>query len=427
MAKTTKLDLSALGMLLVSGLGIFTLLTATAGLTFTGLLALAAGGVSGEQALPFFSLAWAALLFSVLLAPALANAVIRLLNIDRPLLGIPHNLRLASVMMLFFPALVVFGDFISLHTRLTWFFLPPVQILVTVIPIIWIVEVGGSGLQMSGRRREWNLVGFNLTINQPFILAVEMLLLIILGSLAFLWLAGRPELVSELQRLAQRIIDAGMDPALIQRLIAPYLQQPAVILGSLIVIAGIIPLLEELLKPLALWGLAGRSFTPVDGFIGGMLCGATFALMETLGNLTNPVELWGAVVVGRFGTALLHITTSGLVGWGLASALSEGRYMRLGAIYLVSVSLHSLWNVFGVTMGFAPLINGNATSGFIRLSERLGSIAPAAMVVLAILLSFILVGSNRRLRMMSALLPQPGAERPEAAEASAADDANEPR
>lgn len=398
-----KFDLPAFLMLLLSGLGLLGMLTAAAGLAFAGLFALLAGGVLGDQALPLFSLAWAAGFFCLLLVPSLINAFIRLLNLNRPAIRLPRRLRLASLFMLFFPALVVSGDFLSLQSSFSWLLLPPLQVLVTIIPIWWIFEVGRRGLAVSERRGGWGLVSFNILVNQPLILAAEIALFLVLGALAALWLAGRPELFSEFQRLAQRVADAGMDPAALQRMLLPFLQQPLILLGILVMAAGLIPMLEELLKPLALWGLAGRGFTPVDGFVGGMLCGAIFALMETLGNLSNPLDLWAAVVVGRFGTALLHITTSGLVGWGLASALAEEKYARLGAVYLLAAGLHALWNVFGMMIGISPLIDGAGAPGFVLLNQRLGAVAPLAMAALTATMFLILLGSNRRLRKASRL------------------------
>ena len=229
MSRPEKLDLSALGMLLLGSLGILGFLTAAAGLAFTGLAAMLTGGLFGGQALPFFSLAWAALFFSFLLIPSLVNAFIQLLNLNRPLWGIPHHLRLATLLMLFFPALVISGDFLSLQSHLSWAWLPPIQILATVIPIFWIFEIGRRGLSLNGRRRGWGLVSFNLLINQPLILVAELVLILFLGVLAVFWLAGRPDLVVELQRLAQRITDSGMDPTLLQRMLLPFLQQPLVL------------------------------------------------------------------------------------------------------------------------------------------------------------------------------------------------------
>lgn len=403
MKDSPGLDLSAVGMLLLSGLGLLGALAMAGALALGGLAALITGDVFGGQALPFFSLAWTACFFALLLAPSLVNALIRLLNLQRPPLAFPERLRLASLLMVFFPALLLAGDLLARQKALSWLLLPLVQVLVTLIPVWWIFETGRRGLAMSGRQRAWGVISFNLVVGQPLILAVELLLVAGLIGLATLWLMGRPELVAEFQRLAQRLADSGMDPLLLERLFLPYLQRPPVLLGLLLIVAGLTPMLEELLKPLALWFLAWRGLTPVDGFVGGMLCGATFALMETLGNLSNPVDNWAVIVLGRLGTGLLHVVTSGLVGWGLASAVSEGRYLRFGTTYLLSVCLHSLWNVFSILMAVMVLFEPSGLDGFLALNYRLGNIAPLALFVLIVVMFLLLVGANRCLR--SAIQP----------------------
>jgi len=83
----------------------------------------------------------------------------------------------------------------------------------------------------------------------------------------------------------------------------------------------LIPLLEELLKPLAIWILVWRKLTPVEGFVAGLICGSAFGLIESIGNLASiSGSDWIIVVLGRTGTGLLHTVATGLVGWGLASA-----------------------------------------------------------------------------------------------------------
>ncbi len=49
------------------------------------------------------------------------------------------------------------------------------------------------------------------------------------------------------------------------------------IFGVLAVISGIVPLIEEILKPIALWSLVGKDLTDQEGFVAGLLSGAGFA------------------------------------------------------------------------------------------------------------------------------------------------------
>ncbi len=106
---------------------------------------------------------------------------------------------------------------------------------------------------------------FNLLINQPLILVAELVLILFLGVLAVFWLAGRPDLVAELQRLAQRITDSGwIPPCCSVCSCLSFSSRSSFLLFWFS--CRFDPMLEELLKPLALWGLVNRPFDPVDGF-----------------------------------------------------------------------------------------------------------------------------------------------------------------
>jgi len=88
-----------------------------------------------------------------------------------------------------------------------------------------------------------------------------------------------------------------------------------------------------------------------------MICGAAFALLESLGYLASPLGGdWPVLLIGRVGTGILHTVTSGLVGWGLASAWSNRNYTRLALAYFLAVFIHGLWNTFGLLMGVAEYL-----------------------------------------------------------------------
>jgi RsiW-degrading membrane proteinase PrsW (M82 family) len=108
----------------------------------------------------------------------------------------------------------------------------------------------------------------------------------------------------------------------------------------------------------ALWTLAGRKLTPQEGFVGGLLCGAGFALMENVFYFTTVLmaEDWLFMAIGRAGTGVLHMLASGLVGWGLAKAWQDGKWALLGFTTLGAFGLHGLWNVLALVSGMAPLL-----------------------------------------------------------------------
>ncbi len=73
---------------------------------------------------------------------------------------------------------------------------------------------------------------------------------------------------------------------------------------------------------MALWFLAGKKLTPSQGFIGGLIAGGCFALLETAGSIGVPTDLeWFTLLLGRTGTGLLHITLSGFGRLGISKPI----------------------------------------------------------------------------------------------------------
>ena len=92
---------------------------------------------------------------------------------------------------------------------------------------------------------------------------------------------------------------------------------------------------------MALWFLAGRKLTPSQGFVGGLLAGACFAAIETLGSIGTPLDnSWYGLLFGRIGTGLLHISLSGIVGWGIASAFYYKKWWLAVFNYFGAVLMH---------------------------------------------------------------------------------------
>jgi RsiW-degrading membrane proteinase PrsW (M82 family) len=126
--------------------------------------------------------------------------------------------------------------------------------------------------------------------------------------------------------------------------LAPYITNPLVILSILVFAAVLTPLIEEAVKPAVIWFLGKRLRSPAEGFVLGAFCGAGFALMEGLIAASSATQIWGFGLAGRAPASLMHITSSGLLGWAIASAQLEKHYGRLALTYLLSVSIHGLWN-----------------------------------------------------------------------------------
>jgi RsiW-degrading membrane proteinase PrsW (M82 family) len=280
--------------------------------------------------------------------------------------------------------------------------LPPLQLMIIAIPTWWLIEVIRYKLPAVSRQREWGLVNFSIFVTTPVLMLVEIVAFLILLAIFALWVTSQPALMAELERAMGQILIAPSDPQALLDIFAPYLSNPWVIAATIGAAALLVPMIEELLKPLGVLLLAGRNPTQADGFVAGALCGAAFGLVESLLYLTNPAgDGWAELAVGRTGTVLLHTATTALVGWALARAWRGRGGLRLLGAYLLAVALHGLWNGLAVLTGFGAILQDSP-----ERSPFLSSLAfasPIGIVLLGVTLFGVLLWGNRRLRQQAAL------------------------
>jgi hypothetical protein len=278
---------------------------------------------------------------------------------------------------------------------LTWIFLPLLTLFVIVPPIWMLFGIGTKGIELGPRWRVFSILGIGMTIGPMFMIVLELVILvgaIVIGSV--LTAIKQPALFQELSNLG-KIIQQETNQEVVLKMLAPYIGNPIVIASILGYIALIVPLIEELLKPLAVWIFARKIDTPAQGFAMGMLSGAAFALIESLNASGDGSTTWPIIVSVRAGTSLLHMTTSGLVGWGIVSAFREKKILRMAGAYLSAVTLHGIWNACAIGAGISSI------GEIIGKPEWLFNIIPAAlggMLVLGIGMFFVLIASNRKLR-----------------------------
>jgi hypothetical protein len=118
--------------------------------------------------------------------------------------------------------------------------------------------------------------------------------------------------------------------------------------------------------------------------------------------LSSNGEQWASLVFARIGTGAVHIFTTSLVGWGLASAWGQRRYLRLAICYAVAVGIHGLWN------GLTLLTLGSQVSGIpgVDSIQQAGKLFPIALVSLAFLCMLMIWIINRFMkRAIIASLP----------------------
>jgi RsiW-degrading membrane proteinase PrsW (M82 family) len=175
------------------------------------------------------------------------------------------------------------------------------------------------------------------------------------------------------------------------------LLNPGVLVLVFAFISVIVPVIEEALKPLGLWFLAGQRITPAQGFGYGVLCGAGFGLFENLGNTSMGGETWALLTATRASTLLLHCLNSGLVGWGLASVWTHRRYLRLAATFLYAVTIHGLWNGLAV-LSLMGSLEGETSISIPASLVQAGSYAPIGIVALAAFNLVFYLGFNSTMR-----------------------------
>ncbi|NJN80269.1 MAG: PrsW family intramembrane metalloprotease, partial [Anaerolineales bacterium] len=209
---------------------------------------------------------------------------------------------------------------------LSWFLLPALTIFVIVPPIWLIFGLGSHGLELGARWRFFSIFGIGMTLAPLIMIVLEIVILffgIVIGAI-YLGIT-QPETMRELTALADRLAEVT-DEQVMLNLLTPYISNPILIAIGIGYIAVIVPLIEELFKPLGVWLFAKQIETPAQGFALGLLSGAAFALFESLNASADGSISWGAIVTARAGTSLLHMTASGIMGWGIVSAFKEKKY-----------------------------------------------------------------------------------------------------
>ena len=239
---------------------------------------------SGEFAIG--GLIWAALAMLVLLLPGLVYAIRRLAGSDKPAFSIRNPRKVARIMVFIWPVLMLAAYFVSQNNSLAGAILPPLQILVIGIPIWFFVEVSRRSLPDGKAHQSWGVLSAGMVVTMPLVFIVEIVLMVGVVALAANAIMGQDALMEELNRLAMRISSSNFDPETISRAMMRIIGRPAVLATILLTASGLIPLVEEFFKPLGMWALSRKQLTPAQGFNLGMVSGATFALLESLGYLS---------------------------------------------------------------------------------------------------------------------------------------------
>ncbi len=122
-----------------------------------------------------------------------------------------------------------------------------------------------------------------------------------------------------------------------------------------IIVAIIGPIVEELVKPIAVIAFIGRIRSASEAFILGMACGIGFDLVETVGYISSGYRDWLSVALERTGAGLLHGFGAAMValGWYYLFHAKERRFLKFLGYVAYAIFQHFLWNATA-TLELAP-------------------------------------------------------------------------
>jgi hypothetical protein len=291
-------------------------------------------------------------------------------------------------------AAIYAGNSIQLNESTNWLVLPLLAIPAAALPIWVAVKLGMKNLPVGSRWRTWSVFGMGLTVTPLTIFILEVVIVVVIAFAFIMVIALNPDLASQFESFSTQfsLIDPESEEDL--RLLAPFLFQPGVVFTALGFISVLVPLLEELLKPLAVWMLSSRLDSRAQGFALGAVSGAGFALLETF-NVSGQADGWSELLFMRIGTGLLHVACSAMMGSAIYLALREKRYLNLTGTYLLVVLLHGTWNAAAIVFGVSELLLPTNLPFDAAFALRLASIVLALLTALFI---GILLGFNRALQ-----------------------------
>ncbi len=231
------------------------------------------------------------------------------------------------------------------------------------LPIYLILQIGSRSQRAVNPKRDSGILTFSLGVSIPYIVLVELLVVVILIIVVATRLFSNPNFVELFNTIQNNPELLQNDPARLLSELDGTIGLPALLGLLLLVVSGLMPLVEELFKTLAVWLLKVRNPGPTETFRAGLLSGAAFALFEGLLSMGS-LQLseigyaeWVGLILGRFGGSLLHILTGGIIGLAIGVYWQNRKFFSLLLSYLAAWLLHAAWNALAIFGGVNPLIH----------------------------------------------------------------------
>jgi hypothetical protein len=336
---------SIVGIFILIGRGIYLYLTEVNSFTPAS---------SGEQTSTIFGVL-GLFLCATLLLPLMIVCIKRLKGQEIITVKLPSmKIWQMAMTLLIWASMIGLGVLLANSFSFGWLISLPFFLLGIGTPVAGIAWTAIGGIPTGSMKRLWAAFGIGMIGSTLGAMIFEYALVGIAALALGIIVTINPEWQIAFQQIRSHITNGGDIQNLLITL-APYLTNPLVLLLALLFAALIVPLIEETLKPMAVWLIGKKLKSPAEGFALGALCGAGFALLEGTLAASGSGQMLGVGIAARATSSLMHITASGILGWGIASARLEKRLGRLVGAYTLSVFIHGMWNGSVVLLVFGAL------------------------------------------------------------------------
>jgi len=279
---------------------------------------------------------------------------------------------------LIFCGLLLLGQ-LMLGTPLALAAIPPLHVAASLLPPLLIVAAIAPPLQRAGagltRRSLAVQFSYGGLAGIFLALALEIALVtaaLILAGAGLALLPGGLESVERLAAELQGKVAVGDVAGMLH-----WLLSPGLVLGLGLLVAGVVPLAEELIKSLGVpfnAAVQGR-LTRAQAFAFGVMAGAGFSFAEALvyGAQQLPHN-WAQGVALRALTAVIHAAATGLfaLGW---YEVAVGRPARFFPYAAGGVAIHAFWNGFSGLAVVAGLAAMDGRSGLMTAASAGAALA----------------------------------------------------
>jgi RsiW-degrading membrane proteinase PrsW (M82 family) len=269
--------------------------------------------------------------------------------------------------------------------------LPLLNIFVLGIPVLVMVWLALRGLPKGSPQLGWGAFSLGLAIGPTAVLFLELAVFIVMTIWLLISAVNDQALMEVLSGVASLVYEAN-NPAMIEQVLGDMFNTPQVVVAIMVFLAGFVPVIEEIFKPISVWVLLGRKLRPVDGWVIGALSGAGFALFENFGQASVSSD-WIIGIISRAAATIPHVFTAALMGYTLALARTQKKYGKALVAFVGVVAIHAAWNAAYVLNTTAILASPDGL-----LDPEWAPVFLVAVGVLAAGMVIALLKINRKLR-----------------------------